>query len=103
MSTAEELEPQSTPQSLSDRDRAILDFEREWWQHPGGKDEAIRTSFGISPTRYYQLLNNLIDRRAALEFDPMLVKRLQRVRDERRRARLIRMTGEIEPLENNDR
>ena len=79
---------------LDDRDRAILDFEREWWQHPGAKEDAIRQNFGLSPARYYQLLGKLMDSEAALVYDPMLVKRLQRVRDERKESRQKRLNPE---------
>ena len=82
----------STPSSgLSDYDKSILNFEREWWQHPGSKDEAIRVAFDISPARYYQLLTALLDSRAALEFDPMLIKRLQKMREQRRASRSVRL------------
>ena len=79
---------------LDDRDRAILDFEREWWQHPGAKEDAIRQTFGLSPARYYQVLGKLMDSEAALAYDPMLVKRLQRVRDDRRSSRQKRLNPE---------
>jgi hypothetical protein len=79
---------------LDERDRAILDFEREWWQHPGAKEDAIRQTFGLSPARYYQLLLVLMDSEAALAFDPMLIKRLQRVREERRLSREKRVNPE---------
>lgn len=79
---------------LDDRDRAILDFEREWWQHPGAKEDAIRQTFGLSPARYYQVLGKLMDSEAALVYDPMLVKRLQRVRDERKESRQKRLNPE---------
>lgn len=81
---------------LDDRSRAILDFEGEWGIHPGHKEDAIRQKFEISPARYYQLLGRLIDSHAALAYDPLLVKRLQRLRDERRRARDERLSGERE-------
>ena len=68
---------------LSDRDAAILGFEHEWWRHGGAKEEAIRREFGVSAARYYQLLNSLIDLPSAIVHDPMLVRRLQRVRDAR--------------------
>ena len=76
---------------LDERDRAILDFEREWWQHPGAKEDAIRQTFGLSPARYYQVLGKLMDSEAALAYDPMLIKRLQRVRDDRRSSRQKRV------------
>ena len=77
---------------LSARELAMLAFERAWWRRGGMKEEAIREEFGISSARYYQLLGALIDTPAALQEDPMLVKRLQRIRDARtvRRADLIR-------------
>jgi hypothetical protein len=75
---------------LADRDRAVLAFERQWWKYAGAKEEAIRREFGMSPTAYYQLLTRLIDDPAALEADPMLVKRLQRQRAARRRQRTSR-------------
>ncbi|MET0859824.1 MAG: DUF3263 domain-containing protein [Microbacterium sp.] len=78
---------------LNDRDRAILDFEGEWRRHAGAKEEAIRAELGISPARYYQLLGRLIDTTEAQEHDPMLVKRLRRIRDVRQQARIARVAG----------
>ncbi|SDG93545.1 DUF3263 domain-containing protein [Microbacterium pygmaeum] len=78
---------------LNDRDRAILDFEGEWRRHAGAKEEAIRAQLGISPARYYQLLGRLIDTTEAQERDPMLVKRLRRIRDVRQQARIARVAG----------
>ncbi len=75
---------------LSDRDREILAFERQWWKYAGAKEQAVRELFGLSPTRYYQVLNALIDSPAALAHDPMLVKRLRRLRATRQRARSAR-------------
>jgi len=72
---------------LSERERAILDFERSWWQQPGRKDDAIRETFGLSASRYRQLLSALIGRPDADDFDPLVVRRLRRDRDLRRRAR----------------
>ncbi len=74
--------------ALTDRDRAILDFERSWWTEAGPKDTAIRERFELSGTRYYQLLTELLDDPAALDHDPLLVRRLRRVRERRRRARV---------------
>ena len=78
---------------LTDRDRAILDFEREWWQHPGSKEDSIRQAFGLSAARYYQVLGALLSSEAALAYDPMLVKRLQRLRDERQSSRKARISA----------
>jgi hypothetical protein len=72
---------------LSERERAILDFERNWWTEPGPKETAIRTHFDLSPTRYYQVLAELLDRPEADGYDPLVVRRLRRVRERRRRAR----------------
>lgn len=69
--------------ALTETERAILDFEAEWTRHAGAKEEAIRATLGMGPARYYQLLGRLIDTADALEHDPLLVKRLRRVRDER--------------------
>lgn len=79
---------------LSDRDRAILAFEGEWRRHAGAKEEAIRAELGISPARYYQLLGRLIDTADAQAHDPMLVKRLRRIRDARAEARVARAAGD---------
>jgi hypothetical protein len=75
---------------LSAEDRAILEFEREWWRRRTPKERAVREHLGLSATRYYQLLNGLLDRPDALAFDPMLVGRLRRLRDSRRRIRFAR-------------
>ena len=78
---------------LSDRDREILEFERQWWKYAGAKETAVREQFDMSATRYYQVLNALIDRPEALAVDPMLVKRLRRLRSARQRARSARRLG----------
>ncbi len=69
---------------LTDRDREILDFERQRWKYAGVKEQVIRDTFDLSSTRYYQVLNQLIDTPEALAYDPTLVKRLRRIRDQRR-------------------
>ena len=73
--------------ALADREREILAFESKWWKHAGAKEQAIRDTFGLSSTRYYQLLNALLDNPAALEHDPVLVGRLRRLRSARARTR----------------
>lgn len=78
---------------LSRREHEILAFERQWWKYAGAKEEAIRELFGMSPTRYYQVLNALVDRPEALAADPMLVKRLRRLRTSRQKARAARRLG----------
>jgi hypothetical protein len=77
---------------LTARDTQILEFERQWWRYAGAKEQAVRELFGLSATRYYQVLNALIDRPEALEADPMLVRRLRRLRTSRQRARSARRT-----------
>lgn len=72
---------------LTDIELAILDLERSWWKYPGAKETAIFQRLGISTTRFYQLLNALIDRPEALEHDPLLVRRLRRLREQRRAQR----------------
>jgi hypothetical protein len=79
--------------SLSDRDRDILEFERHWWKYAGAKETAVREQFDMSSTRYYQVLNALIDRPEALEADPLLVRRLRRLRAARQRQRSARRLG----------
>ena len=83
----------STQASLSSRDREILAFERQWWKYAGAKEQAVKELFDMSATRYYQVLNALIDTTEALEADPMLVKRLRRLRASRQRARSARRLG----------
>jgi len=78
---------------LSRREREILAFERQWWKYAGAKEQAVKDLFDMSATRYYQILNALIDRQDALEYDPMLVKRLRRLRAARQRARSARRLG----------
>ena len=70
---------------LDERAEQILAFERRWWKHAGAKEQAIRDTFGLSATRYYQVLNGLLDDPAALERDPVLVGRLRRLRVSRSR------------------
>ncbi|MGH2710566.1 MAG: DUF3263 domain-containing protein [Actinomycetota bacterium] len=78
---------------LDERSRAILDFERSWWQQQGSKERAIRSGFGLSAARYYQILNELMDSPGALRYDPMLIRRLRRLRTARRRQRFARDLG----------
>jgi hypothetical protein len=84
---------QPIPEGLSSRDRDLLDFERGWWQQQGPKERAIRERFGFSAARYQQLMNRLIDRPEALAYDPMLVRRLRRLREQRRRRRVATQLG----------
>lgn len=84
-----DLQPEPALQ-LSERDTEILSFERQWWKYAGAKEDAIRSLFSMSGTQYYQVLNALIDTEAALSHDPMLVKRLRRMRSARQRGRVTR-------------
>jgi hypothetical protein len=85
--------PQATTDTLDDRARAILDFEREAWKLDIAKERAIRERFGFSAARYHQLLHRVLETPAALAYDPMLVRRLRRIRDERRRRRTAGRLG----------
>jgi hypothetical protein len=78
---------------LSARDLEILAFERQWWKYAGAKEQAIKELFDMSSTRYYQVLNALLDNPDALAADPMLIKRLRRMRSSRQRARTSRRLG----------
>ncbi|WP_263120897.1 DUF3263 domain-containing protein [Cellulomonas sp. RIT-PI-Y] len=86
-------EPVRIEGELSERDQQVLAFERQWWKYAGAKEQAIRELFDLSATRYYQVLNALIDSPAALAHDPMLVKRLRRMRSSRQRQRTARRLG----------
>ena len=84
---------QTDTTQLSDRDRRILEFERQWWKYAGAKEQAIKDLFDMSATRYYQVLNQLIDSPEALAADPMLIKRLRRMRAQRQKSRSARRLG----------
>ena len=93
MSTVPAGKAGSGGNELGERAREILDFEREWWMHTGPKERRIRERFGFSAARYHQLLNRIVDLPEALAYDPMLVRRLRRLREERRRKRFARRLG----------
>lgn len=78
---------------LDERERRILDFERDAWRLQVAKERAIRETFGISATRYHQLLHRIVDRPEALAYDPMLVRRLRRLREIRRKRRTAHRLG----------
>jgi hypothetical protein len=77
----------SVAAGLSELEIKLLEFENNWWRHAGSKESAIKELFNLTPPAYYQLLNNLIDRQEALMAQPILVKRLRRIRDARTTAR----------------
>jgi hypothetical protein len=85
------IEPERT--GLDELGRHVLDFERSWRRAGRSKERAIRESFGITPTRYHQVLVRVVETAEALAYDPMLVRRLRRLRDARRRTRLARRLG----------
>ncbi|MDN4642492.1 DUF3263 domain-containing protein [Arthrobacter sp. PsM3] len=94
LSTAEPVSAGTSPESpLGSRDQQMLALERQWWKYAGAKEQAIRELFDLSATHYYQILNALIDTEDALAHDPMLVKRLRRLRTSRQRARTARRLG----------
>ena len=90
------MPPNDDTSELSELEVAVLEFERRWWKYGGAKDHAIRERFDMSATSYFQILNSLLDNPAALASDPMLVKRLRRIRStrqsERAQARVSRYT-----------
>lgn len=91
-SAAEPIE-EPLPEGLTRRDLDILHFERQWWQYAGNKEQAIREMFSLSATRYYQVLNQVIDNPAALAAEPLLVRRLRRLRASRQKTRSARRLG----------
>ncbi len=81
---------QTPATTLTDLESRILEFERSWWRYAGAKESAIKELFDLTPPAYYQALNNLIDRDDALLAQPMLVKRLRRLREARTSSRSAR-------------
>ena len=76
--------------SLTERDRAIIDFERTWWSHDASKETMIRERLDLSTTRYYEILGELAESREAYAFDPLVIRRVRKMRTQRRRARFER-------------
>ena len=72
---------------LTDDDKAVLDFERLQWHHPGAKEGAIYERFGCLAVLHYQRLNALLDHPGSTAYDAQLVRRLQRLRAARVRHR----------------
>lgn len=73
--------------ALTERDIRIIEFERTWWSEPGPKESIIRERFELSTTRYYELLSDIVDSDEAYRFDPLVIRRLRKLRARRRRAR----------------
>jgi IS4 transposase len=83
-----DLRPVEPPRTeLDDTELRVLAFERAWADRVGNREAAIRSEFGVSSARYYQMLYALLDSPIAVRHDPLLVRRLQRLRESRRRAR----------------
>lgn len=83
----------TAPPAFGEREIKVLEFERNWWKYAGAKERAIRETFEFSATRYYTLLSEILDMPEALAHDPILVKRLQRLRAFRQRQRMARRLG----------
>lgn len=98
--TAEQVDGGATPPGgLDERARRILAFESRAFRDEGSKAEAIRAEFDLSAPRYYRILGDLLESPAALRYDPMLVKRLLRLRDARRATRRTRTLSLGRPLD----
>lgn len=80
-------EAQAPYGELSTLESAVLEFERHWYTYGGAKDHAIRERFDLSAAAYFQVLNSLLENPAAYAADPILIKRLRRIRDSRQRDR----------------
>ena len=72
--------------ALSEVEQRVIDLERTWWREPGTKQNAIRRDLGVSPAAYYAKLADLVTRYDALRYDPLVIRRLRRRNDARRRA-----------------
>lgn len=83
---------------LSEFHAAVLDFEASWWAADGSKEAEIRERFGLSSARYYQELNALLDDPDALAYQPLLVKRLRRLRQRRAENRSARHLSVKSPV-----
>jgi hypothetical protein len=81
------------PLALTEREQAIIEFEATWWSRDEPRDATIRARFACSEEDYYQELNRLLDHPGALSFDPLVVRRLRRHRERRRRARTHGQVG----------
>lgn len=80
---------------LTTLEREILAFEaaNPHWKYAGAREAEIRRRWELSPTRYSQILNALIDRPEAEAYAPACVHRLQRLRTTRQHQRQSRRTG----------
>lgn len=72
---------------LTDHERALLDFERHWWRYGATRADAARARFGLGGTEHRRMVGALMDRPEALAHDPVLVRRLRRMRVSHRTTR----------------
>ena len=72
---------------LTERERAVLDFERTWWTLDEPRELVIRARFACTPEAFAGELAALVDSSDALAHDPLVVHRLRRRQDRARRAR----------------
>lgn len=86
-------EPTEQDTALTEREQAIIEFEATWWMRDDARDATIRARFACSEEDYYQELNRLLDHPGALSHDPLVVRRLRRQRERRRRARIDGQVG----------
>jgi hypothetical protein len=86
--TGQDARPMKPSMELTNRERAMLDFERGWWQLPGRKNIEIRARFATSTSSYYRALNSLVERPEAIDYDPLTVRRLRKRREQARRERI---------------
>lgn len=92
MRNTEDFDAGKPSDDLSEHDRRILDFAKDWWKYPGARDESLHQTFGFGPTTYFQRLNRLIDDPKAMEYDPTTVQRYQRIREKGMTPRRSRTT-----------
>ncbi|QSL99797.1 helix-turn-helix DNA-binding domain protein [Gordonia phage ODay] len=68
---------------MTDEERRMLDLAGQRWNYAGSLEQRVRDDFGISLTRFYQRVNQLIDTEEALAYSPVVVNRLRRLRTRR--------------------
>lgn len=61
---------------LTDHEKAMLDLATEHFRYAGSLDTAAMDRFGMTPTRYWQEMNRIIETEAALAYRPAAVQRL---------------------------
>ncbi|MFT4864715.1 MAG: hypothetical protein ACI9CV_001293 [Ilumatobacter sp.] len=73
---------------LSERHAAMLDFERSWWTNDDPRDQVVRARFQCSPEEYDAEIAVVLENPDAAEHDPLVVRRLKRLRLRARKARI---------------